>query len=317
MAAYFLRAVKEHYPNIQLDVIMAKSLVELKEIMPYVDHVYEFSKKEYSGPKGNYRFGRLVSSKEKYDIFFCLPFSFSSALVGFFTGTKIRIGYNTEHRGVLLTKAVQRPKGLHIVEEFDYLLESQTGEKIEFKPLDFQPKVNLSFELSSYKKIVLNIKSGPPSRSIPVKKAISIIKSILERYSYEIILTGAPNEKDYISQVKEAFKDQSQVIDLAGKTNLLELAYVSSKAQCMITSDSGNAHVANAVGTPTVVLFGAAHGHRAKPYDQSISIELKLDDLECVPCESEHCKYNDNRCLANIENDLILKSMDKLLSTDS
>ncbi len=314
MAAYFLRAVKDFYPTCQLDVIMSKGLTDLRDFMPYIDHVHEFSKKEYPGPIGNYKFGRMIHKKDKYDLFFCLPFSFSSALAGFFSGSKIRIGYNSEHRRFLFTKSINRPIGFHIIEEFNFLLGSYTGKKVEFQKLKFQPNIEPSFKLSDNKKLILNIKSGPPSRSIPIEKAISIIKSILKRYSHEIILTGAPNEKNYITQVKNAFLQNASVINLAGKTNLLELAYVISKAECMITSDSGNAHIANAVGTPTVVLFGAAHEHRAKPYDQSISKILRLRNLECAPCQSEHCKYNDNRCLANIDNNQIIKSMEELLN---
>ncbi len=313
MAAYFLRAVKEQFPTCQLDVIMAKGLTDLVTFMPYVDQVHEFSKGDFPGPLGNYRFGKLIASKEKYDLFFCLPFSFSSALAGFFTGAKTRIGYKTEHRGWLLTKAVKRPPGLHIVEEFNLLIETFTGKKIGFKPLNFQPNVKPSFPPGQEKKMVLNIKSGPPSRSIPVEKAISIIQFLLNKYPHEVVLTGAPNEVEYISKVKEAFSSDTRVIDLSGKTSILELAYIISKAECMITSDSGNAHVANAVGTPTVVLFGAAHEHRAKPYDQSISKVLKNHDLECVPCESEHCKYKDNRCLANIENAQIIQAVEELI----
>lgn len=314
MAAYFIRAVKEHYPNCQLDVILERGLIMLKEFMPYIDGIHEFSKKEFPGPIGNYRYGKLIASKERYDLFFCLPFSLSSALAGFFTSSKIRVAYDSEHRGILLNRAIKRPSGLHIVEEFNYLLESVTGEKVEFKKLNFRPGTETSFDLSDREKLILNIKSGPISRSIPIKKAISIIKSILERYAYEIILTGAPNEIEYIAQVKDAYKEDDRVVNIAGKTNLLELFYVISKAKGMITSDSGNAHVANAVGTPTVVLFGAAHDHRARPFDQSISKILRLQDLECAPCQSDHCKYNDNRCLANIENSAIVNSLDELIS---
>jgi len=313
MAAYFLRAVKEIFPDVRLDVIMERSLSDLVVFMPYVDKVHNFTKKEFPGPIGNYRFGRSIARKEKYDLFFCLPFSFSSALAGFFTKAKKRVGYKAEHRGILLNKSIKRPAGLHIVEEFIYLLKTYTGEKIGYKPLGFKPEAQSSFILSSGKKLILNIKSGPPSRSIPVNKAIGIIKSVIEHFSWEIILIGAPNEVEYIDQVKKAYAEDDRVINLAGKTNLIELAYVISKGECMITSDSGNAHMANAVGTPTVVLFGAAHEHRAKPYDQSISRVLKMSDLECVPCESEHCKFGDNRCLADIPNEKIIQSLEELL----
>ncbi len=314
MAAYFLRALKAIYPNCQLDVIMSSGLTDLLEFMPYVDNVHKFSKKDYLGTKGNYRFGKEIKRKGKYDLFFCLPFSFSAALAGFFTGSKKRIGYKTEHRGMLLTNAIKKPEGLHIVEEFNYLLEQFSHKKIDFKPLGFHPKTKPSFAFSDKKKIVLNIKSGPPSRSIPIYKAISIIDTLSFTYDHEILLTGAPNEVEYISQVKAAFPNDPQVIDLSGKTSLLELAYVIHQSECMITSDSGNAHIANAVGTPTVVLFGAAHEHRAKPYDKSISKALRIHGLECAPCESEYCKFNDNRCLTNIDNGAILAAMGKLLN---
>jgi lipopolysaccharide heptosyltransferase II len=313
MAAYFLRAVKDLYPNCRLDVIMAKGLQELAAFMPYVDHVYEFSKKEYSGPLGNYRYGKLLAGKENYDLLFCLPFSFSSALASYFTGAKVRIGYNTEHRAILLTKTIKRPGGLHIVEEFNHLLEEYSGKKIEFAPLGFKPEIDSAFALSDNRKLVLNIKSGPPSRSIPVHKGISLVGSFLDIFPHDIILTGAPNETDYISKVKDAYEQDDRVINLAGKTSITQLAYVISLAECMVTTDSGNAHIANAVGTPTVVLFGAAHEHRARPYDTSISRILKLTDMECVPCESEHCKYGDNRCLANIDNAAIISAMKELM----
>jgi len=314
MAAYFLRAVKEFYPNCQLDVIVAKGLTEILTLMPYVDNYHEFSKKEFSGPYGNYKFGKLIASKVNYDLFFCLPFSFSSALAGYFTKSEIRIGYKRENRGFLFTKSVPRPPKLHIVEEFNYLLESFTGKSVSFKPLNFQPDIKHSFNFKEKNTIIVNIKSGPPSRSIPVLKAISIINSLLKNYTDLIVLTGVPNEFEYISKVKESFINNDQVLNLAGKTSLLELFYVISKARCVITTDSGNAHVANAVGTPTVVLFGAAHEYRAKPYDQSISKALKTQNLDCVPCESEHCRYGDNRCLTNIDDETILAAMNELLN---
>lgn len=313
MAAYFLRAVKKFYPNCQLHVVIAKGLTDLLILMPYVDDHYEFSKKEFPGPMGNYKFGKLIRSKFQYDIFFCLPFSFSSALAGFFTKSKKRIGYEKEHRGFMFTYAIKRPPGLHIVEEFNYLLENYTGKSIEFKPLKFKIGKPFSFNVSSKNNLVLNIKSGPPSRSIPIEKAISLVRSLLDAYPYNILLTGAPSEEEYIVQVKHAYQEEERLINLAGKTSLLELAYVLSESKCMVTTDSGNAHVANAVGTPTVVLFGAAHEHRAKPFDQTISKTLKMLDMECVPCESEHCKYNDNRCLSGIGNDKILAAVDSFI----
>ena len=104
MASFVLRGIKEQYPDCQLDVIMATWIKDLAKLMPYIDEVHEFSKNEYLGPIGNYRYGKEIGKKKKYDLFICLPFSFSSAIAGFFTDSRIRIGFNTEYRSLLLTK---------------------------------------------------------------------------------------------------------------------------------------------------------------------------------------------------------------------
>jgi lipopolysaccharide heptosyltransferase II len=314
MAAYFLRAIKTQFPSCRLEVIVAKGLEPMLDFMPYVDGFHLFSKSEYSGPAGNYRFGRLIRSRVRFDIVFCLPFSFSAATSCFFTGAKVRIGYAAEYRSWLLTHAVKRPTGLHVVEEFAFLLEYYTKMKVDLKPLGFLPQASDKFQLSSRKRIILNIKSGQASRNIPLEKAISLVQSLLKWPDFEVILVGAPAEANYIAHVKKAFKTHERVIDLAGKTTLKELAWVVSQAECMITTDSGNAHVANAVGTPTVVLFGAGFPHRAQPYDQSISKGLVLDQLGCVPCRSEKCRFGDNHCLTDIENTLILGSATTLIN---
>lgn len=314
MAAFVLRGIKEQYPDCQLDVIMAKWFKDLAKLMPYIDEVHEFSKNEFPGPIGNFRYGKEIGKKKKYDLFICLPLSFSSATVGFFTGSKIRTGFHAEHRSLLFTKPIDRLPGLHIVEEFNYVFERYSGKKIEFRPLGFQPEKSNILDSNTNKFLILNVRSGPPSRSIPIDKSISIANVLLETYPHDIILIGAQNETKYVSQVKDSFSTNNRVVNLAGKTDLMELAYVLSKAEVVVTTDSGSAHIANAVGTPTVVLFGAEPEHRARPYDQSISKTLRVHDLKCAPCTSEYCKYNDNRCLSTIENSAILKLLNELIS---
>ena len=88
MASSFLDAVKNYYPESQLDVIMAKGITDLKFFMPEIDHVYEFSKNEYSGLKGNYKFGRMIARNDQYDLFFVCPFPFHQLSPVFFLQAK-------------------------------------------------------------------------------------------------------------------------------------------------------------------------------------------------------------------------------------
>lgn len=313
MASSFLNAVKRYYPESQLDVIMAKGIAELQNFIPDIDHVYEFSKKEYSGIIGNYKFGRLLAKREKYDLFFCLPFSFSSAISSFFSFSKIKIGYNTEGRGFLFNKSYNLSPNLHVVEDYIELLEQFLGTKININPPRLVIDELSNYNLPSDNYIVLNVRSGPPSRFIPISKAVEIIQVVKEKYLYDIVLTGAPFEKDYINEIEEQVKSEYPVFNLAGETTIIELGWLLKNAVAMITTDSGNAHFANALGTRTVVLFGAGLQSRCHPYNKDIFRPLQLTNMDCVPCRSENCKYNDNRCLANIDDMHILNSLDGLL----
>ena len=247
MASAFLVALKRQFPDATIDVIMAKGLEGLKAFMPYVNHIYLFSKKEYSGPFGNYKFGREIAKYLKYDLFFCLPHSFSSAIAGFFTNSKRRIGHNTENRGFLFTDKYKLPPGLHVVEDYLNLLENYLGEKVTFNPPKLEFTENIDFSLPEKDYIVLNVRSGPPSRFIPIPKAVEIIKSLKEKYPYEVVLTGAPFEKEYIDEIADQVDADYPVINLAGKTSIIELGWVLKNAIAMITTDSGNAHFANAL----------------------------------------------------------------------
>ena len=201
---------------------------------------------------------------------------------------------------------------MHVLEEYVRLLELFTGKKLEYRAPEFTFKEPPDYPLpENY--VVLNACSGPPSRYIPVEKAVRIIESIRRKFPFDIVLTGGPSEVDYIAEiVRKAGHDR--VINLAGKTSIIELGWVLKNAAVMVTTDSGNAHFANAFGTRAVVLFGAGLPERARPYNVKLIRSLAVEDLDCVPCRSEHCKYHDNRCLANIDDVRIIRSMKELLN---
>ena len=314
MAAYVLRAIKEKFPQAQLDVIMADLTLGLAEMIPWIDEIHQFSKKEFPGPLGNYRYGRMIAKKHRYDLFICLPFSFSSAMAGYFTKSKIRTGFSTEHRGFLFTKPVEHIPGLHVVEEYNYIFEQYIKEKTDFRPLKLKPPKNKLLEYDKFKFMVFNITSGPESRLIPIKKAIELLQLFLDQFPFNVIIPGAPNEVSRIRKVTNEFLGNDRVIDLSGKSSLLEAAFLFSKAEIMVTTDSGNAHIANAVGTPTVVLFGAGDISWSQPYDKVICRNLINSSLPCISCKKEYCKLGDNRCLSTIENSVILKAINELLN---
>ncbi len=77
----------------------------------------------------------------------------------------------------------------------------------------------------------------------------------------------------------------------------------------MLTTDSGPAHVANALGTPAIVLFGAGNENNTAPYNNNKKI-IRLNKLSCEPCLKNRCKlYEVPQCLQQLDTGFIISQV--------
>src|SRR5665213_1781977 len=129
MSTAFVAAVQQTYPGSQIDVIIKKELSGIAFLIPGLHKVHSFSKQEWKGLNGVFRFGKTLRN-EKYDLFFCLPDSLSSAVMAWATGAKQRIGFGKEGRFFLLSKSYKKPVNIHRTDEYISLLEQFTGKPI-------------------------------------------------------------------------------------------------------------------------------------------------------------------------------------------
>ena len=117
MSTAFVNAARQLYPGAQIDVIIKKELDGIALLMPGLNKVHLFSKQEYKGLRGVYSFGKSLLT-EHYDLFFCLPDSLSSAVMGWATGAKKRIGFGKQGRFFLMTNSYKKPQQLHRTDEY-------------------------------------------------------------------------------------------------------------------------------------------------------------------------------------------------------
>jgi len=129
MSTAFVASVKQLYPGATVDLIVKKELVSITSLMPGLHTVHPFSKQEYSGLGGVYRFGKALRP-EKYDLFFNLPSSLSSFVMGLAAGAKKRVGFAKEGGIFLLTNVYKKPLNVHRVGEYISLLEQFTGKQV-------------------------------------------------------------------------------------------------------------------------------------------------------------------------------------------
>ena len=122
MSTAFVQAVKNRFPDAAVDLVVKKGIDFLLDYFPAHGQRYIFSKEEYKGLTGTRKFGKLIKAQKKYDIFFCLPDSFSSAVMGYAAGATERIGYKKEIRSIFLSHAFSKKNKIHRVEEYVDLL---------------------------------------------------------------------------------------------------------------------------------------------------------------------------------------------------
>jgi len=281
----------------------------LLDYFPAYGQAFIFSKEEYKGLGGIRKFGKMIAAQKKYDLFFCLPDSFSSAMMSHATRAKQRIGFKKELRSVFLTHSYTKKKNIHRVEEYIDLLKQFTKKEITVPPV--QLKTTASTKENA---VAININSEAVSRRLPKDKAISIIAAVRNAIPNEIILVGSNKEADFVHEVFNALPDKNNITNKAGKTNLPELLQLFAGSAAVLTTDSGPAHVANALGVHTIVLFGAGNENNTAPYNKNNRCIIRLGQLACEPCVSNTCKlYGVPQCLVKLDEQIIVSAVNCVL----
>ena len=305
MSTAFVRAVQQQYLGATIDIVAKKGIDFLLDYFPPHNQRFIFDKEEYNGLNGAYTFGRLIRQQKKYDIFFCLPDSFSSAVMAYASGATKKVGYKKELRSILLSNAYEKKKTLHRANEYIDLLQQFLQATIK------TPAVELKSATTERKNaVIVNINSEASSRRLPKEKAVSIINTLRKNIEQEIILIGSNKEKEFVDEVFNTLENKNDITSLAGKTNLTELLTLLGSCAAMLTTDSGPAHVANALGTHTVVLFGAGNENNTAPYNEFNRTIIRLGQLPCEPCVNNTCKvYGTPECLLRLDENIIVQKI--------
>jgi heptosyltransferase-2 len=306
MSTAFINAVKQLYPGASIDVIIKKELGGIASLIPGLNNIHLFSKQEHSGLSGVYRFGKTLRSQQ-YDIYFNLPHSLSSFVMAWASGAKQRVGFNKEGGFFLLTRSVKKPFNLHRVDEYVSLLESFTGKAIADK------QVGLKADASSKTNntVIINFNSEASSRRMPLDKGRSIINTLTATFKEtHFAFVGSPKEAVFIDELLAGLENTGRIQNLAGKTNLQGLAQLMAGSRVVLTTDSGPAHLANAVGAPTVVLFGAGNENNTAPYNKQQLDVIRYGELICEPCVRNTCKlYGIPKCMELLDEIKIIKAL--------
>lgn len=144
----------------------------------------------------------------------------------------------------------------------------------------------------------------------PQEKFVALINWIKEKYNLPILITGGPDERQRAADL--ATKAGKEVYNMAGKTSIEMYAALLSLCRLMISVDSAGPHLAAAVGTPTVTIYGPSSPDVWAPIGrQHLVVQKKL---ACVPCSLTGCEGSMvSRCIVDLDVDEVKLAVEKQL----
>ncbi|HUO58057.1 MAG TPA: lipopolysaccharide heptosyltransferase II [bacterium] len=322
MATPTVRAVRKMFPMAKLTLLGKSVYADFWKSFPGVDDFIGLER----GLAGYWAVASLLR-KSDFDAALILPTSFSSAFLPFLAGIPARIGWGGEGRDFLLTHAVPHPQARekHLV--LEYLELAKEGFGVPLPPEETtRLRCNLTPEAQNgLKRVWADTGVGGKSfialspgatygaaKRWPLPYWKALIQKLLKSRKETLLILGGMEEEEYLKPLLEGIKegDSGRVHLLAGRTNPDILAAMLGKCRVLVTNDTGPMHVAAAVGTPTVALFGSTSPTWTRPFGKGHKVIFH--EAECGPCYQRTCPIG-YQCLNSITVEEVYRSTSQIL----
>lgn len=320
-----LRALKNRFPEARITWVVETAAADLLKGNPDLDRVIVSKRKTWIKDLKNFKNIRTSISEctalvrrireRRYDIVIDFQGLFKSAVLAFVARGERKLGYDSmqELSGLFYSEKIPEDMRKHAVDRYlDF--PRHLGCNIE------EPQFSITTDLENEQRISTlleanNISVGDllvavsPQALWETKlwdneKFALLCDRISTELGYKVIFTGN-GAAEIISEIRTRMKTSS--INLEGMTTLRELAVLYRRVALVVTTDSGPMHLAAAVETPVVAIFGPTSPARTGPYGANHTVVQKV--LSCSPCFLKHCETKN--CMKEISVEEVLEAIKK------
>ncbi len=318
----FLRNLHRYYPQAKIDVLVGPQSGEVLKECPYIRQVIEFDTTRFhkydqgAGQTKSFFYYVKELRKNNYDKVFVLKRSVSSALLAYLTGAKERIGYGGGIKSLLLTTSVPWDKHKHEVESTldvlrlanipivdNYLEAWHTPEEMS------AARAHLPQTDKPY--VLIHAAAAHPDKMYPSNHWASIVATLNKDHGLTAVFSGAPSDYDLNQEIINLSGVNG--INLAGKLSLRQSMALYKLMQLAICVDSGPSHLAAAVGTPTLAIFGPTDPERWRPFGPQHAAIFD-SSLSCRPCNYKKTCDDKRQCLTELNPISVINEALQLLS---
>lgn len=308
--------------NADIDWVTNRSYVDLVGCFDDVDNVIGFPRRHFI--KNFAKFKKELRLRE-YDLIIDLQGLLKSALTGRIARGKRRIGPSFHREGAHLfySSVVGKcDRNRHaVIENLDIIKHLNLYElppefhvtfpktKSEFLFDDVNETRNKN-ESINRPKIAICPASRWVTKNWPVDRFAAVAKKLHESLNASITLLGGPDDAEACRVIENELNGECE--DLAGKTSLTEMGWILSEMDLLIANDSGPSHMAAAVMTPTLVIFGPTNPDRTRPFGDIHSV-LKTS-YPCQPCHNRNCQNPDIPCITGVKIYQVVNKAEEMLA---
>ena len=300
-----------------VDVVTTPAAASLLDHHPAVGDVVRYDKHGAGrGWKPFYRLGRELRTRG-YDRVYLPHQSLRSALLALWSGARERIGFADSVAAVTYTSRVLRPRDGHEVERLLALAGVRPG--------DVAPPVSLGLaptDLAAADAWLVSHGVGPDfvaiaPGSIWATKRWPYYAELAAGLDRTVVIVGSAEDTQLADAIVEAARGRA--VSAAGALSLRGSAALIRRAAVLITNDSAPLHLATAVGTPVLVMFGPTVPEFGFGPRRTGDIVLGHDELPCRPC-SKHgppaCPLGHHRCMRDLSVTEVAAALGRIISSE-
>lgn len=319
--------LRESFPQAHITLLAPPRAAEIFTGFPQVDEIVLYRRKE----EGKKAFLQTMQRlrHERFDLAILFQNAFEAALLAFLGGAKLRIGFDTQGRGFLLShKLNPPPRNRHQTNDYlDLVIEAEraclgaSAENIQrFPTMTAQTSqlISASSLLENYgingahKLIILNAgATNSRAKCWSENYFAELADRMVSEFDAKIILIGAGSERENAKRVIAQMLHPTSAINLAGKSTIPELIGILAKADLVITNDTGPAHVAAALRVPTLTIFGPTNEFETAPLGVRSEL-IRAEGIDCARCMHRDCPI-DHRCMTQISVEAVAQKSFSLL----
>jgi len=318
-----IAALRQAYPNARITIMVTPATREIVDGNPNLDEVIVYDQKgAHKGFRGYWKFIAELH-RRKFDLTIIYHTKKRFNLICFLVGIPNRIGFQNNKFGFLLTHQIKDTRPLGDKHEYEYCLEVLKHLGVDARAHELFFSLHQDSEIwaenllrqsdlrgrDSQKLIAVHPGASCISKRWLPERFAELSEKLFWHYDAQIILVGGPETKSISVAIKSKIK--TPILDVTGQTTVSQLASLLKRCHLLISNDSGPVHVAVAVGTPVISIFGRNQAGlsptRWRPLGAKDIVLHK--EVGCEVCLAHNCQI-EFKCLWAITVDDVLQAVD-------